>query len=322
MHRSFVMVTIKRILCPVDFSEFSRLALRRAIAIATPQSAAVTALHVVPAPAPLFVPMLAVNAQMPLTLGPGQRESLRQALAAFVVTESRTGVPIDIDVIEASEAATVHGEILAQAERLGADLIVMGTHGRSGFERLLLGSVTEKVLRTSKQPVLTVGVHDAEGQTSASFRRIVCAVDFSDCSVAALTYAFALAAGSGAHLTAVNVVAWEPLGYDPLVGPADFAGFHVAVERAARERLHEIVGGFPAAGVEVEETVTSGKPHREILRLAGQQKADLVVLGIHGKNPVDRLLFGSTAEPVVRRAICPVLTVRAEAPAPARATAA
>ena len=316
------MVTIKRILCPIDFSDFSRLALKRAITIATPQSAAVTALHVVPAPGPLFVPMLAVNAQMPLALGPGQRESLRQALAAFVVTECRTGVPIDVDVIEAPEAGTVHGEILAQAGRLGADLIVMGTHGRSGFERLLLGSVTEKVLRTAKQPVLTVGVHDADGQTSASFRRIVCAVDFSDCSVAALTYAFALAAGSGAHLTAVNVVAWQPLGYDPLVGPADFAGFHVAVERTALEQLHKVVASVTVEGVDIEETVASGKPHQEILRLAAERKADLIVLGIHGKNPVDRLLFGSTAEPVVRRASCPVLTVRADAPAPARATAA
>jgi nucleotide-binding universal stress UspA family protein len=63
----------------------------------------------------------------------------------------------------------------------------------------------------------------------------------------------------------------------------------------------------------VEEVVTSSKPHHEILRVAAEQRSDLIVLGIHGRNPVDRLVFGSTAEPVVRRAPCPVLTVRAHA---------
>jgi nucleotide-binding universal stress UspA family protein len=307
------MVSIRRILCPVDFSEFSRLALRRAIAIATPQAAAVTALHVVPVPSLLFVPAIDVNATMPLGLGPGEREALRQALARFVVAESRTGVPIDVEVVE---APTVHGEIVAQAGRLEADLIVMGTHGRSGFERLMLGSVTEKVLRTARQPVLTVGLHDGEGgDTAASFAQILCAVDFSDCSIAALRYAFALAAGSGAHLTAVTVVEWQPFGYDPLVGVTDLTGFHEAAERTALEHLRKVVAGLTVEGVDVEETVASGKPHHEILRLAAERQADLIVLGIHGKNPVDRLLFGSTAEPVVRRASCPVLTVRAEVPA-------
>ena len=68
-----------------------------------------------------------------------------------------------------------------------------------------------------------------------------------------------------------------------------------------------------AAGI--EELVVCGKPHREILRLAEERRSDLIVLGVHGRNVVDRLLFGSTVEPVVRQAHCPVLTVRPEAPA-------
>jgi nucleotide-binding universal stress UspA family protein len=122
-----------------------------------------------------------------------------------------------------------------------------------------------------------------------------------------------------AHITVVNVVEWSPSGYDPLVGVTDIAGIRAAVERTAHERLQDLVAGLPASGAQIETSVRCGTPHREILEVAAEQDADLVVLGIHGRNPIDRLFFGSTAEPVVRRAACPVLTVRA---APAAHTAA
>jgi nucleotide-binding universal stress UspA family protein len=161
---------------------------------------------------------------------------------------------------------------------------------------------------------MTVGLPGGETAETASgaFTRVVCGVDFSDCSIAALRYALSLAEGAKARLTAVNVLEWMPVGYDPLVGPTDLAGFHAAVERSAREQLHRIVAGLPTTNVHVEETVRSGRPYHEILRLATEQHAELIVLGIHGRNPIDRMLFGSTAEPVVRRATCPVLTVRAD----------
>jgi len=192
----------------------------------------------------------------------------------------------------------------------------MGTHGRGGFRRLIFGSVAEKVLRTAPQPVMTVGLTEhADDGTPGQFKQILCGVDFSDCSVAALEYALSLAAGSKARVTVMNVLEWMPLGYDPLVGPTDLTGFHESVERAAREQLHRIVASARTQGVEVEEVIRSGKPHRELLRLADEQNVRLIVLGIHGKNPLDRMMFGSTAEPVVRRANCPVLTVRAGAAA-------
>jgi nucleotide-binding universal stress UspA family protein len=218
-------------------------------------------------------------------------------------------VPIDTDVVDAE---TVHGEILAQAERLRADLIVMGTHGRTGFQRLLLGSVTDKVLRTARQPVLTVGAPAGEQDTTSAFKRILCAIDFSECSIAALRYAVSLADGADAHLGAVNVIEWTPIGYDPLAGPpVDLAGYRMAAETTARERLRQVVRES-APTLAVEDIVTSGKPHHEILRIAAERRSDLIVLGIHGRNPIDRMLFGSTAEPVARRATCPVLTVRAD----------
>jgi len=114
----------------------------------------------------------------------------------------------------------------------------------------------------------------------------------------------------------VYVVEWTPFGYDPLIGPPiDLAGYRIAAEAIGHERLHEAVAKSASNAPRVEEIVRSGKPHHEILRIATERQSDLIVLGIHGRNPIDRMLFGSTAEPLVRRATCPVLTVRTQAQA-------
>jgi nucleotide-binding universal stress UspA family protein len=230
----------------------------------------------------------------------------------FLAVDAPIGVPVTCGVVD---ALTVHEEILAQADRLPADLIVMGTHGRSGFQRLLLGSVTEKVLRTARPPVLTVGAApDVVPARDFFFKRILCAVDFSDCSLAALRYAASLAESTGADLTALYVIEWIPVGYDPPLGPpTDLVGYRMAAEAEGRERLHKAVAA--AAPKPAQAIVTSGKPYHEILRIAAERENDLIVLGIHGRNPLDRMLFGSTAEPVVRRSTCPVLTVRRDADA-------
>jgi nucleotide-binding universal stress UspA family protein len=303
------MTTINRILCPIDFSEYSRHAFNRAAALARAHGASITALHVA-AMEPRYTPFL-VNADVPIPVGvtPEQRATLRRELSAFVQLDAADAVPVDTEVVD---APSIHGEIVAQAARLGADLIVMGTHGRGGFERLLLGSVTEKVLRTARQPVLTVGGTNGRGDTTA-FKHILCGVDFSDCSLAALNYALTMAEGAAAQVTVVNVLEWMPVGYDPLVGPpTDLVGYRIAAEASAKERLHEVVARANRNNVLVEEVVTAGKPHHEMLRIARDCGSDLIVLGIHGRNPLDRMFFGSTAEPVVRRAPCPVLTVRAQ----------
>ena len=88
----------------------------------------------------------------------------------------------------------------------------------------------------------------------------------------------------------------------------------MAAEAVSREHLHNVVQQA-AHGTAIGEIVSAGKPHHEILRIAAQLESDLIVIGIHGRNPLDRMLFGSTAEPLVRRAACPVLTVRAKAAA-------
>jgi nucleotide-binding universal stress UspA family protein len=304
-----VMVRIKKILCPIDFSDFSRHAFDRAAAIAKGTGASVTAIHVRPLETTPVYPTIEPQGVEALMLTEADRATLTLDLRRFLAIEDPIGVPVSCDVVD---APNVHHEILAQADRLPADLIVMGTHGRSGFQRLLLGSVTEKVLRTARAPLLTVGaVPDVLPAGDFSFKRILCAIDFSECSIAALRYAASLAEPAEAELTALYVIEWTPIGYDPLFGPpTDLAGYRMAAEADGRERLHNTVAEFPHKTV--VEIVSSGKPHHEILRIAAERQSDLIVLGIHGRHPLDRMLFGSTAEPVVRRSPCPVLTVRKE----------
>jgi nucleotide-binding universal stress UspA family protein len=305
------MVTINRILCPIDFSDFSQHALARAVAIAKTHRASVTVLHVVQVQPPWAPLPLEVTAPPPLQLSPEDLARVRSHLSAFVRLTTPDDVAITCEVVE---APAIHAEILAQASRLAVDLIVMGTHGRSGFQRLLLGSVAEKVSRSARQPVLTVGA--AAGGGSGSFTRILCGIDFSKCSLAALDYALALAEGPDARVTAANVIEWTPVGYDPLVGPpTDLAGYRLGAESAARERLRTTIAGANGNHVHVDEVVTAGKPHHELLRIARDRDCDLIVLGIHGRNPIDRLIFGSTAEPVLRRSVCPVLSIRSESAA-------
>jgi nucleotide-binding universal stress UspA family protein len=160
--------------------------------------------------------------------------------------------------------------------------------------------------------VLTIGLlPDPVPADVGSFKRILCATDFSPCSIAAWRYAESLAAGSGAHLALLHVVEVPPVVADPVVGPLiDVVKYQEAAETLCRERLQRLTGSAPNG---VEEMVTAGKPYREILRIADEWRSDLIVLGIHGRNPIDRMLFGSTAELVTRRATCPILTVRDEA---------
>jgi nucleotide-binding universal stress UspA family protein len=314
------MIRIKKILCPIDFSDFSRHAFDRAVAIARSHRAAVTALHVVPIQlATPALPYIEPQSLGPFEISEADRERIVGELRRFLAVDPSLEVQV---AFEATEAPDIHQEILVHAERLPADLIVMGTHGRSGFERLMLGSVTEKVLRKSRAPVLTVpsALPDVVPAGRGPFQRILCGVDFSQCSMAALRYASSLAEESRARLAAIHVIELAPPAYDPLVGPPiDLPGYRQACETASRERLRNVIPMTlrKSKGIEagIEEMVVCGKPHHEILRIAEEWQSDLIVLGVHGRNVVDRMLFGSTVEPVVRRAHCPVLTVRAETPA-------
>jgi universal stress protein A len=142
------------------------------------------------------------------------------------------------------------------------------------------------------------------------FKEILCAVDFSDCSMDALDYAVSLAQEADGRLTIVHVLPnLEP---DASVAGqySTFAALQAEREEDARQRLDRAVPGPVTEYCRVESMVAHGKPSQEILRITSERQADLIVMGVQGRGAADRMFFGSTTQHVVREATCPVLTIR------------
>ena len=299
------MVSINRVLCPIDFSESSTHALEQAAAIASWYKARLIALHV-------YGPLVPVPG-LPVDRAPDselQRSCNETSLFVESVLGSGTAVDVVVDVGHSVRA------ILERADRLPADLIVMGTHGASGFERLLLGSVTEKILRKATCPVLTVPPR-AHITSRLPFARVLCAVDFSEWSVAAVELASSVAQQSGATLELLHVVEWPweeppaPLFADlPREQAAALLEFRRYVTATATRRLESLVPAETRDRCAMTTKICHGKPYVEILRVAAETATDLIVLGVHGRKLIDVAMFGSTTNHVVRRATCPVVTLR------------
>lgn len=304
------MIDIREILCPIDFSDFSRRALDHAVRIAQWYDSHITLLHVYNV-LPVAAYTSAGDKLPPAPRLCADREALLTSLQEFAAAEAPASVPIACDAAEGDVAAA----ILAKADALPSDLIVIGTHGRSGFERLILGSVTEKVLRKAACPILTVPANAPDAVPLPVFKRIVCAVDFSDCSIRALSYAMSLAQEADAQLTLVHVIELPPEipvdQHDSMLGARRSLREYIAAAAADRgERLASAVPDSVRAYCTVDTVLPTGKPYPEILRVATEREADLIVLGIHGRGAVDRWFFGSTTDHVIREASCAVLTLR------------
>lgn len=296
------MTAIKHILCPVDFSEFSRHALEIAAAIARQHDASVTALHVVP-PAPSAYPALGVGAYVPYVYSAEDLQEFQKTLEQYVAA-------VDYPIAAVSVTAVVVSEILSRAAALPADLIVMGTHGRTGLDRLVLGSVAERVLVRAPCPVLTVPQRAADVAPTEKlvFRNILCPIDFSPSSMLALEYAEALA-HEGAKLRVLHVAerlpAWQLV--PSTTGAADDP--FIVIEQA-RERVRDVIPEGLRQMARVEALVTEGDAGDEILRAAAAHGVDLIVMGAHAGG-AGLFGFGSTTHDVLRTATCPVLTLKA-----------
>jgi nucleotide-binding universal stress UspA family protein len=305
------MIEFTRILCPIDFSESSIRSLAHAAALANWYEAQLTVLHVVPTFDPIQVrgdlgePVQVVN---PV---PQEEvlEELRRAIERATLRQTPT---------LAAEAGNTTGTIIEQALSLRADLIVMGTHGRRGFKRLLLGSVTEAVLHQASCPVLTVPPRaGAAASEAVTFKRILCPIDFSPSALQALAFALDLARQADGRVTLVHVIEW--LAEEETLASRASIHFNVpeyrqALAADAQERLRGLVAEESRTWADIETVLAFGRAHREILRAAEHNRADLVVMGAQGRGGLDLALFGSATQQVVRGAACPVLTVRGLSP--------
>lgn len=208
-------------------------------------------------------------------------------------------------MIEVTQHLPSVGDAIAQyAADTKADVIVMGTHGRSGLDRAVMGSTAEYVLRRAPCPVLTVGPKASPEKIGP----VLCALELADADGGVLETAAGLAMALDQRLVVVHAV-------EPIVLPAPYSveigamGMDELVA-AAREHVAERLAPLAALGVEAETVVDAGMALPEILDCAERVGAGLIVQGSHGRKGLGRVLLGSVAEAVARKAPCPVLTVR------------
>lgn len=292
------LVQLKKILYLTDFSQPSEQALPFAAALARRYGAKLHSLHVfMPAPYAGKTPGMAaagMEAEEEIARAEMQRvESQLSGLQHQEIVESGLGVWATVDQV---------------IRDYGIDLIVMGTHGRTGPERLLLGSVTEEVFRRSHVPVLTIGPSVKTGAHSGGrFHRVLFATDFTPASVAAAPYAVSLAQESEARLLLLHVL---PLPQEL----RDETRFQTSVAELIH-RLYEVVPPDVQLGIPPQVAIEYGNPAERIIEAAKERGADIIVLGVRsaaGHLAAATHVQRATAHAVVAHALCPVLTVRGE----------
>lgn len=283
------------ILHPTDFSDASRPAFAEALRLARAAGATLHLLHA--AELTLYGPASGALA--------ASDDEHRAALAALAGAARAAGVAV-ATTLRSGEA--VAPTIVTVAEEEGADLIVLGTHGRRGLRRFFLGSVAEEVLREAPCPVLTVPARRAEAPHAP--RAVLVPLDLSTASRQALALARRLAAEAGAVLHLLHVA--ETVDVPGLYGDVDNPLLDAFPEIHARFR-EEMEAELAATGgpdVPVKYHLEDGRPADVIVDLAAEEGIDLIVLTSHGRTGLSRFVMGSVAERVVRAAPCPVLTVK------------
>lgn len=294
-------MNIQRILLATDFSSWARSAEEYASSLAASWRAHLTVMSVLEFP-PGLNPDYPVNQQY---LTDRTRETSEQ-LAEF----KQRLAPRGIDVSTRIATGLPSEQVVAAAQVEESDLIVVGTRGKTGLAHVLLGSTAERVIRTAPCPVLAV--HQAkDGTTHAGggigLDRILVPIDFSDCSLDALEYAAVVARQAKASLELLHVL--EPVSYG-----LDFTLGRAEEREQKRERmtkrLHDLSAALAAAGLTVKHHLRGGMPVDSILDAARTLPSDLIVMGTHGRRGLSHVMAGSVAEAVLRRAVCPVLTVR------------
>jgi nucleotide-binding universal stress UspA family protein len=207
---------------------------------------------------------------------------------------------INTDVL--IEEGDIQSRLDKAIEKYNTDLVIIGTRGRTGFAKMLLGSVAEEIFRTVPCPVLTVGPHSQAEK--ANIREILFATDFASEAPAAAAYAVSLAQEFEARLTLLHVV--------PEPKPGDLVSWS-DVQESSKKLLRKLVPPEAEAWCKPEYFVERGDPGQRILDLANVRAVDLIILGAQPEKGVPGAathLPIATAHKVVAHAHCPVLTVR------------
>ena len=285
------MITIKRILCPVDFFPASDRAVKYAAGLAANYGARVHLLHA-------LAPIVSTPYEYPIATAEIMRAAGKASAAEMKKLAAKLeakGVKVETEL----RTGAIHDVIKRAISVLKPDLIAMGTHSRSRFQRLFMGSVSEWLIRHSPVPVLTMSAR--ERLTTPAFRKILVTTDFSDGTADALAYAFSIAQENDSQVTLLHVVS-------NLVVDIP-SRYRDSLLDGVQKQLEDLVPAEVRNWCDVGTRVELGMPYRLILRVLGKEKPDLLVMNIHGKSMVERALIGSTAERIVRAAKCPVLLI-------------
>jgi nucleotide-binding universal stress UspA family protein len=289
------MIRIQKVLCPVDFFPGSLRAFDYALKLAKNYDAAIVAMHVVAVP--VVPPTYDAAANLPDLTTELEKES-RRLLENLRDKAGAADVALETDV----RFGDVDLEIRDAVNDWKADLVVMGTHGRRGFERWFLGSTTERLIRHCPVPLLVVGGEHIPDAAPPEIRRILVTTDFSDGTAEALNYAFSIAQESEADIDLLHVI-------DDQAFTDVTSDLREEVIENLRKKVDALVPEEAKAWCNTSTTVTTGSPYQEILKTAKKDNVDLLVMNIHGKGFIDRALVGTHAERVLRAADCPVLLI-------------
>lgn len=295
------MINLKKILFPTDFSECALYAFNYALDLAKRFDAELHILHSI------------VNHSYAGYFSPDQeqlyknlRKNAEHLMDGLLETPLPEGIKIEKLFFPALSASSMITDYSDQSQ---IDLVVMGTHGRQGLSHLMLGSVAENVIRTSKCPVLTIG-HNANQETQISIKNILVPIDFSEHSKKSLNYAMELAKLYNAKLQLLHII-------DTPIYPAFYVVDQLAttsisanIKARVTENLSTLFKGLGETQIESEIYAIEGRAALDIAKFAIENKSDLIVIATHGLTGVERFLLGSVTEKVVRIAKTPVFTVK------------
>lgn len=291
------MPQIQTILCPIAFTDFSGNTYRYAQSLAGHFKASLFLQHVLYS-LPPFDFWYAYPESYEESCRKRRAEAERR-LREFVQRHGRQVQPQCF-----VRDGLIADQILDFADSVSADLIVMGSHGLRGIDRLMLGSMTEGVLRRAKCPVLVARKPTHDGASAAIYeksvhlKKILVCMDFSGHANRALSIALSIAEAYGADLTLLHVLDNPPRSTD--------------IEAATFEATEKMRQSIPADGCgscKLKSVVRVGKPHQQIVQFALETRMDLVILGVRGHGSLDSALFGSTAYRVIQLGSCSVLAV-------------
>ena len=321
------MIDIQSILLARDFSPVSSRALRFSIDLARRTGATLHILHAQILHADPLTPGTSATA-------PGDEDLIRDQLSKYDNGDSVTsgegkGIKVEEAIVRDVAAAPA---ILRYASENDMDVICVGTHGRRGIRRFLLGSVAEEVVRRADRPVISVRAPEDESAAVEAPSRILVPTDFSDPSRAAFRHAVELAQVYDARIDVLHVIqqSLHPAFY--VGGVTDIRDIDPDIEEKVEDRLADFLDetfagssarsssnrpavetASPVVDAEVMPHVVIGTIDTEVPAFINDHENDLVVMSTKGQTGLDRVLLGSVAEKIVRTAPCPVLTVKAGA---------